>query len=287
MNNDKLQRMGYFMKAGEDYAAARGVIYGMPMDFTTSFRPGTRFGPTRIREASYGLEEYSFKVHEALSSKSYTDVGDVFCPFGNVETSLANIEEVVDQIVHDGKVPLGLGGEHLCTLPALRAVHRRYPKLVVIHLDAHADTADKLFGERISHGTFLRRACEEFLDPKSLFQFGIRSGSEDEWVFGREYSHLYDHEVLPDLPQVLEELKGRPIYFTLDIDVCDPAVAPGTGTPEPGGIDAKEVLQSIWSLRNSQVVGFDLMEVLPALDESDRTSVLAAKIMREAILTIL
>lgn len=287
MISDKLRRLGDFHKAGEDYQAARGVIFGMPMDFTTSFRPGTRFGPARIREASYGLEEYSFKLHKALSDKAYFDAGDVFCPFGNVEQSLANIEEVADQVVRDGKIPLALGGEHLCTLPVLRAVHRRYPNMAVIHLDAHADTADTLFGERFSHGTFLRRAAEEFLGARNLYQFGIRSGTEDEWVFGREYAHLYDHDIFPHLPQVLEQLKGRPLYVTLDIDVCDPAVAPGTGTPEPGGASAKEILEAIWALEGSNVVAFDLVEVLPALDESDRTSVLAAKLLREAILTIL
>lgn len=287
MTNDKLQRLGRFHKAADDYDKAKGVIFGMPMDFTTSFRPGTRFGPARIREASFGLEEYSFRLHKALSDKAFYDAGDVFCPFGNVEASLANIEEVADQAVRDGKIPLALGGEHLCTLPVLRAVHRRHPDLAVVHFDAHADTADTLFGERFSHGTFLRRAAEEFLGAKNLFQFGIRSGTEDEWIFGREYAHLYDHEIFPHLPRVLEQLKGRPLYVTLDIDVCDPAVAPGTGTPEPGGVSAKEILEAVWALEGSQVVAFDLVEVLPALDESDRTSVLAAKLMREAILTIL
>lgn len=278
------ERLDRFIAAGDDYAAARAVIYGIPMDFTTSFRPGTRFGPNRIREASYGIEEFSYHQLESLADRRFYDLGDVSAIFGDPAGTLDRALATARRLVADGKFPIMVGGEHLCTLPAFQAVAERYGQdLTLIQFDAHADLREDYLGNPLSHACVMRR-CVELVSPKNLYQFGIRSGTRDEYEFGRTRCHLYPTEVLGPLRQVLPELQGRPVYVTIDIDVVDPAFAPGTGTPEPGGISSAELLAALRALRGLQVVGFDVVEVAPTLDPSDRTAVLGALLIREAIL---
>lgn len=275
-----------FIGSHPNYDEAQAVIYGMPMDFTVSFRPGSRFGPSRIREVSIGLEEYSPYLDRELTSIKYFDAGDIPLPFGNPGRSLELIGEYVGQLLEAGKFPLGLGGEHLCSWPIIRAMAKRYPELAILHFDAHTDLRENYEGEVLSHATPIRRAVE-LLGGPNVFSFGIRSGMKEEFQFAKETGmFLAKFDVLEPLKEVLPRLKGRPVYVTIDIDVLDPAYAPGTGTAEAGGISSKEMLASLMAIASSevQVVGADLVEVAPIYDPTEQTQILAAKLVREMLL---
>lgn len=272
-----------FMGAGASYDSARLVIFGAPMDLTVSFRPGTRLGPQRIREVSRGLEEYSPHLERELGEVPFFDAGDLLLAFGNVAACLAAIRRAATMITGDGKVPLLLGGEHLVSLPAVEAVKAKHPDLAVLHFDAHADLRDDYAGEKHSHATVMRRIAE-VVGPANVYQFGIRSGSREELAWARRNTNTALFSVLEPLAAILPSLAARPLYVSLDIDVVDPAFAPGTGTPEPGGCTSGELLAAVHLLRGHKIAGFDLVEVAPVYDQSERTSLLAAKILREIIL---
>ncbi|AEE91494.1 agmatinase [Tepidanaerobacter acetatoxydans Re1] len=280
---DYVRYQDRFLEAKDDYNNAKIIIIGAPMDFTVSFRPGTRFGPKKIREVSYGLESYSVYTDDSLEDKKFFDAGDADIPFGNVEKSLDILENITEKILEDEKIPLYLGGEHLISYPIIKKVTEKYPDLVVLHFDAHADLRDTYFGEKLSHATVLRRISEHIKD-KHIFHFGIRSGVREEFLYAQQHTHMHPIEVKTPFLNVLQDLKNRPIYITLDIDVVDPAFAPGTGTPEPGGCNSQEILEVVSHFKSLNVVGFDLVEVSPANDLSDRTSLLAAKILRELLI---
>jgi agmatinase len=274
-----------FIASGSDYKAARAVIYGMPMDYTVSFRPGSRFGPARIREVSIGLEEYSPYLDKSLEDITYFDAGDLPLPFGNPARSLDIIGEYVRGLLLDGKFPLGLGGEHLVSWPVIREVYAQYPDLALIHIDAHADLREQYEGEALSHSTPIRKAAG-LIGGKNVYQFGIRSGTRAEFTYARENLNFYPVEVLEPLKKVLPSLAGRPVYLTIDIDVLDPSAAPGTGTAEAGGITSKELLAAIHAIAGSalNIVGADIVEVAPVYDASEQTQIVAAKLVREILL---
>ncbi len=276
---------GCFIGSTEKYNQAGIVIIGAPMDFTVSFRPGTRQGPQRIRQVSHGLEEYSVDLDLDLADRSYYDAGDVILPFGAVQESLRRIGLVTAEILAGGKFPLVLGGEHLISYASIKEVAGAHPGLVVLHFDAHTDLRDEYFGERLSHATVMRRV-EEMIGGKNLYQFGIRSGTREEFDFARENCNIFVDKVVEPLIEILPQIKGRPVYVSLDIDVVDPAYAPGTGTPEPGGCTVKEIMRAVHLLAELDLVGFDLVEVSPLYDPSERTALLAAKIVRETILAL-
>lgn len=286
MRFDEAYSGNVFIGAHPDLESSQIVIYGMPMDWTASFRPGSRFGPKRIREASLVLEEYSPYLRRELSEVNYYDAGDIPLPFGNPEKSTAAIGEFVDRIMQRKKMPLGIGGEHLVTWPVVRTIYKYHRELAVIHLDAHADLRTDYEGEKLSHATPLRKIAE-LLGPENVYQFGIRSGTREEFAYAeREKIHFHPFEVLSPLKEELSGLRGRPVYITVDIDVLDPAFAPGTGTPEPGGITSGELLEAIHTIARSgvEVVGADLVEVAPVYDPTEQTPVTAAKVIREMLL---
>ncbi|MFD2117525.1 agmatinase [Paenibacillus yanchengensis] len=276
-----------FILSSENYEQAKAVIYGMPMDYTVSFRPGSRFGPPRIREVSIGLEEYSPYLDRSLEDEDvcYFDAGDLLLPFGNAARSLEIIGEYVKGLLEDDKMPVGLGGEHLVSWPVISEVYKKYPDLAIIHFDAHADLRDSYEGEPLSHSTPLKKAAQ-LLGGNNIYQFGIRSGSREEWQYARENINFFPFEVLEPLKQVLPSLAGRPVYLTIDIDVLDPSAAPGTGTAEAGGITSKELLGAIHAIARSEVniVGCDVVEVAPAYDPTEQTQIVAAKLIREMLL---
>jgi agmatinase len=274
-----------FIASSSDYETAQAVIYGMPMDYTVSFRPGARFGPPRIREVSLGLEEYSPYLDRALDELQYYDAGDIPLPFGNAARSLEIIGEYVRGLLADKKFPLGLGGEHLVSWPVIREMASKYPDLALIHIDAHADLREQYEGEPLSHSTPIRKAAE-LIGGVNVYQFGIRSGTKEEFRYARENINLYPFEVLEPLQKVLPTLGNRPVYVTVDIDVLDPSAAPGTGTAEAGGITSKELLAAIHAIARSavQVVGADIVEVAPIYDPSEQTPIVAAKLVREMLL---
>ncbi|MFB6365626.1 agmatinase [Paenibacillus elgii] len=285
MKLDQKYSGNVFILSSDDYAASRAVIYGMPMDYTVSFRPGSRFGPSRIREVSIGLEEYSPYLDKSLEDITYFDAGDLLLPFGNPGRSLDIIGEYVRGLLAEGKFPLGLGGEHLVSWPVIQEVYAKYPDLALIHIDAHADLREQYEGEPLSHSTPVRKAAL-LMGGKNVYQFGIRSGSREEFQFGRENINFYPFEVLEPLKKVLPELAGRPVYLTIDIDVLDPMCAPGTGTAEAGGITSKELLGAIHAMAASDLnfVGADLVEVAPAYDPTEQTQIVASKLIREMLL---
>jgi agmatinase len=272
-----------FIGATTDYASAQAVIYGMPMDWTVSFRSGSRLGPARIREVSLGLEEYSPYLDRELTEIRYFDAGDIPLPFGNPEQSVHEIYTYVKGLYADGKFPLGLGGEHLASWGPLKAAWEKYPDLCIIHIDAHTDLRDHYEGQGYSHATVIKKACDA-IGPERVYQFGIRSGTREEFEWARKNTKFYPFDLLEPLKRVVPELGNRPVYVTWDIDVFDPAHAPGTGTAEHGGITPREAFAAIQEMQKLNVVGFDLVEVAPHIDPSEQTQILAAKIVRECLL---
>ncbi|MEH7415925.1 agmatinase [Neobacillus drentensis] len=286
MRFDEAYSGNVFIKSHPNYEESQVVLYGMPMDWTVSYRPGSRFGPARIREVSIGLEEYSFYLDRELEEVKYFDAGDIPLPFGNAQRSLDMIEEFVDRILEAGKFPLGMGGEHLVSWPVMKAMYKKYPDLAIIHFDAHTDLREEYEGEPLSHSTPIRKIAEH-IGPKNVYSFGIRSGMKEELQWAKENGmHISKFEVLEPLKEILPTLAGRPVYVTIDIDVLDPAHAPGTGTVDAGGITSKELLASIHAIARSEVnvVGGDLVEVAPIYDPSEQTANTASKLIREMIL---
>jgi len=258
-------------------------MIGAPFDGTVSFRPGARFGPAAIREASDGIETYSPVLDRDLESVSYADAGDLELPAGNSEAALSIIREAVADALNDGAVPFLLGGEHLVSLAAIEAVYEKYPDLVVVQLDAHADQREDYLGVKLSHACVMRRVCE-FLGEERIRQIGVRSGTRDEYSLMRDYSTLTTFRE-DDLAGLRSWIGDRPLYLTLDLDVFDPAAFPGTGTPEPGGIDWWIFQRFIRAIAGCDVVGMDVVELAPQLDPSGCSSVLAAKCVREMLLS--
>ncbi|MES9682231.1 agmatinase [Bacillus sp. AFS001701] len=286
MRFDEAYSGNVFIKSHPSFEESKAVIYGMPMDWTVSFRPGSRFGPARIREVSVGLEEYSPYQDKELEEVKYFDAGDIPLPFGNAQRSLDMIEDYIDGLLAEGKFPLGMGGEHLVSWPVMKAMYKKYPDLAIIHFDAHTDLRDSYEGEPLSHSTPIKKVCD-LIGPKNVYSFGIRSGMKEEFEWAKEVGmNLFKFEVLEPLKKVLPTLAGRPVYVTIDIDVLDPAHAPGTGTLEAGGITSKEMLDSILAIANSDinVVGADLVEVAPVYDHAEQTQVAASKFIREILL---
>lgn len=279
-----LDKFTGFMGSSDDYEGAAFVLFGIPMDFTVSFRPGSRMAPQHIRQVSFGLEEYDWDLEKSLDEVKFYDLGDVALTFGRIEESFANIRQVTKKVLNDGKIPLIIGGEHLVTYPIILEFAEKYSDLTVIHFDAHADLRDGYLGEKLSHATVMRRVSE-IIGPQNLYHIGIRSGTHEEKEFITTKSNYLGQNVLKGVEKALEKIGQRPVFISLDIDVVDPAFAPGTGTPEPGGATSSEIMEAIVKLSSLNIVGMDLVEVLPVYDQSERTSLLAAKILRKALLS--
>lgn len=268
-----------FLGCDNEYEDSKIVIFGAPFDSTTSYRPGTRFASRTMRAESYGLETYSPYQDLDLEDYAVFDAGDLELCFGDSSLALDDITEITRTILNDGKLPMMIGGEHLVTLGAVRAVAEKYPDLHIIHFDAHADLRDDYLGAKLSHASVLRR-CHDIVGDGRIFQFGIRSGDRAEFLWGKDRvtTHLFDFETLDD---VLENLMGKPVYFTLDLDVLDPSVFPGTGTPEAGGVSFNELLTAVLKLGKLNIVGTDINELSPPLDTSGASTAVALKIWRE------
>jgi len=276
-----------FMGSKSYYADASVIMVGAPMDFTTSYRPGARFGPQKIRETSYALEEYSPYLDRDLSEASFYDAGDLELVFGDVQKSIEIIEEAAAEILSDNKKPLFLGGEHTISFPVIKQAYNKFgDDLALLHFDAHADLRSDYLGQINSHASVIRR-CGEILGWSNIYQFGIRSGTKYEFEWGKANTNFYPFEITSALSQVLPKIGKRPLYITIDIDVLDPSYACGTGTPEPGGCSPADMFTALHILKNLNVIGMDVVEVSPIYDMSDRTPILAAKIVREGILAFL
>lgn len=275
-----------FIGCDSDYASARIVLYGAPFDSTTSFRPGARFGPSAMRHESFGLETYSPYQDADLTDCAVCDSGDMELSFGSAQAALHDIEARAAKILADGKLPLLLGGEHLVTLGAVRAVAKKYPDLQIIHFDAHADLRDHYLGCELSHACVLRR-CHDLLGDGRIHQFCIRSGEREEFTFAKKHTNMHPFS-FDGLEQTVAALKEQvvPVYFTIDLDCLDPAVFPGTGTPEAGGVSFVRLLDAIRTVCTANVVGADVNELAPALDASGVSTATACKALRELILAL-
>ena len=274
-----------FMACDTNYKNADIVMFSAPFDGTTSFRPGTRFAGGAIRRDSYGLETFSPYQDADLLDCRVLDSGELDLPIGDPLAALKVIKKRTAAILKDGKTPFMIGGEHLVTLGAFGAVAEKYPDVHIIHFDAHADLRNDYLGVKLSHACVIRR-CYDIVGDGRIFQFGIRSGdkSEFEWKEGKVTTRLFDFE---GLYGVLEELKGKPVYFTLDLDVLDPSVFPGTGTPEPGGVTFDALRKAATAVcRRANIVGCDVNELSPPYDQSGISTAAACKIIREMLIAL-
>ena len=272
-----------FIACESNFEDARAVIFGAPFDGTTSFRPGTRFGPSAIRGESDGIETYSPYQNRDLEDISVFDSGDLYLPFGNPKAVLDMIEARTQEILVADKMPVMLGGEHLVTLGAVRAMVKKYPNLHIIHFDAHADLREAYLGEQLSHASVLRR-CWELVGDGHIHQFGIRSGERAEFDFAFAHTDFHPFNVKDVLDVVLGLGSEVPVYVTVDLDVLDPSLFSGTGTPEAGGIFFPDLEEALLALEALNVVGFDINELSPPYDTSGVSTAVACKVLREMLL---
>lgn len=275
-----------FIGCDSGYEESKIVLWGAPFDSTTSFRPGARFGSAAIRHESFGIETYSPYQDKDLTDIKVFDCGDLELCFGSSESALNDIEEQTEKILNDGKLPIMIGGEHLVTYGAVKAVFKKYPELRIIHFDAHADLRDDYLGVKLSHACVLRR-CHGLVGDGKIHQFCIRSGERDEFKFAASHTDMHKFN-FDGLKEVCEELSknNTPVYFTIDLDCLDPSVFCGTGTPEAGGVNFAQLLDAILTVSKTNIVGADVNELAPMLDASGASTAVACKVLRELILSI-
>lgn len=273
-----------FLGCDAEYAQATVALCGVPFDGTTSFRPGARFGPSAMRAESFGIETYSPYVDRDLTDIAVFDAGDLELPFGDTPKVLQLTQQRVAAFLADGKIPFLLGGEHLITLGAVRAVARRYPTLHILHLDAHTDLRDAYLGEPLSHACVLRRIWELVGDGR-IHQFGIRSGEREEFAFAAQHTQMRRFD-LGGFAETVAQLQNEPVYLTVDLDVLDPSAFCGTGTPEAGGVPFTELLAAVHGLGGCNLVGCDVVELSPHYDQSGASTAAACKLTREILLQI-
>ncbi len=280
MENEK----NVFIGCTADYESSRTVIFGAPFDSTTSYRPGTRFGSSAIRRESFGIETYSPLQDKDITDYNIFDCGDIELPFGSPEAALSDIENLSASLLDDGKLPVMLGGEHLVTLGAVKAAVKKFDGLCIIQFDAHADLRNDYLGQKLSHACVIRR-CHELLGDGHIFQFGIRSGDREEFLFAKSHTDMTKF-TLDNIEKAAEKIGDRPVYLTVDMDVLDPSEFPGTGTPEAGGVSYNALLNALLKLKNLNIIGADLNELSPHYDPSGRSTALACKLLRELMLIL-
>lgn len=273
-----------FLGCDASFDEARIVLYGAPFDSTTSFRPGTRFASHIMRGESYGLETYSPYQDLDMEDTRIFDSGDLELCFGDAEQALRDIELRAREILAANKLPFMIGGEHLVSLGAIRAAADKYPDLHILHFDAHTDLRDEYLGTKLTHAGVMRRAWD-LVGDEHIWQLGIRSGLREEFQWAGEHTRLHKFD-LKAMPDAMAALKGKPVYFTIDLDVMDPSVFPGTGTPEYGGVSFKELMEAAILGCSLNIVGCDVVELAPGLDQSGASTAAALKILREMLLKL-
>lgn len=268
-----------WMGQNEDYKTSNIVMLGMPFDGTVSYRPGSRFAPEQIRLASWGLEEYSPYFDKHLEDCNFHDAGDLEFPLGNTEKSLEVIKNNVEEIYRDGKRVFGIGGEHLVTLPEIQAVSKYVDNLAIVHFDAHTDLREEYLGEPLSHSAVIRHSAE-IVGLENLKQIGIRSGMKEEFELMKKYGTLiHEHSEL-------DCFKNKNIFVTVDLDVLDTSIMPGTGTPEVGGLNFNQLVDWFKYLSNFNIIGADVVELAPDYDASGASTAVATKVIRELLMAM-
>lgn len=259
------------------------VVFGAGFDGTVTYRPGSRFAPQAMRSEFYGLEMYSPVLERDLSEISICDGGDLELPFGNTNAALDMINKTVMEISERSAKPFMIGGEHLVTLPAFKAMLQKYPDICLVQLDAHTDLRDEYLGEQLSHSSVVRRIWD-IIGNGRIWQLGIRSGLKEEFEWAREGHTCLRPFDLSAAQEAAETLAGKPVYLTIDLDVLDPSAMPGTGTPEPGGVTFRELQTALNHFRGMNIVAADVVELAPRLDSSGVSTAAACKTMREVLL---
>lgn len=265
-----------------DYDNSDIIIWGIPFDGTCSNRPGTRFGPQAIRSELDGLETYSPYIDDSLETYKFCDIGDIELPFGNTDLTIKKIFNSTVDLLEDNKKLITIGGEHLISYPIIKAYLEKYKDLNIIHLDAHADLRSSYLGEKFSHATVMK-LIYDMLHKGNLYQFGIRSGTKEEFEFGRNHTNLV-FNAIDGIEKLVEKLGNKPVYLSIDLDVLDPSIFPGTGTPEPGGISFNELIEGIVGTLGLNIVGADIVELSPQYDNSGVSNIVGAKVLREVAL---
>lgn len=277
-----------FMSMEDDYNESKLIVFGAGFDGTTSNRPGTRFASSSMRPEFYGLETYSPLLDLDMDDYKICDIGDLELSIGNTDKVLDEIYKGTKAIVDDSKVPFMIGGEHLVTLPSFKAVYEKYNDIYVLHFDAHTDLRDEYNNNKNSHATVIKRIWDIVGDGK-IFQFGIRSGTKEEFDFALKEKHTYmETHTINTFLDIVKSLEDKNVYLTIDLDVLDPSIFPGTGTPEPGGISYREFEEVFKVLKNSNInlVGLDIVELSPDYDNTNVSTVVACKILRELTLIV-
>jgi len=271
-----------YISASASFDKSKGVILGCPYDGSASFRPGARFGPSAIRRASWGIETFSPYFQRDLSQCSIHDMGDLELPLGEKKISLDLIRMALRKILSEKKFPILLGGDHLITLPIIEEIFTIYPRLHLLQIDAHTDLREDYLGEPLSHSTVMRKVVDH-LGEGRLFQIGVRSGTEEEFQLAKKMKSIISLDP-GSLSSMIKRLRSQPVYITLDLDVIDPSLLPGVGTPEPGGLSFQEFIFLLKKLRGLHVIGFDIVELTPDYDLTQVSSITASVILREMIL---
>ena len=283
-----LNNSAHFLAMDAEYENADVVVFGAPFDGTTSYRPGTRFAASQMRSESDGIETYSPLLQLDLEDSNIRDAGDIELSNGNTTKILSQIKDVATTILADNKKPFMIGGEHLVTLPVVEALIEKHPDVYILHFDAHTDLRETFNDEALSHATVIRR-CWDLLGDGRIFQFGIRSGMKTEFDFALVDKHTTMEPFrVSTVSDVLKQLEGKKVYVTIDLDVLDPSIFPGTGTPEPGGITYRELETVFLALKaaNVTLVGADMVELSPHYDHSSVSTIVACKVLRELALLV-
>ena len=263
-------------------------IFGVDYDGTSSFKPGSRFGPNAIRQVSACLETYCPKIDKDLEDINYVDFGSLNIQNYDSKSVIASVKSATNYLISQGLSPIMLGGEHSITRGAIEAVVNKYPDLILVQLDAHADLRESYMGNKHSHACAMKR-CLEVLPKKKILQVGIRSGTKEEFEIMHNNNQLVNfcpggnaHE----LKQALLPYTKSPIYLTIDLDWFDPSLLAGTGTPEPGGFFWNDFEEILKTLKDFRIVASDIVELSPDIDKSGVSSIVAAKVLRSLILSL-
>ena len=267
------------------YDNANIVVFGVPYDATVTFKSGAVDGPIAIRQCFYGIESFSPYQNYDLNDVRLYDAGNLDIQSASPEYMVDAVEDAVDDIMNDGKIPFMLGGEHLITLGAVKSAFKKYKNLNIIHFDAHADLCDRYEGQMYSHACVLKR-CYDILGDKKIWQFGIRSMSKDEFAFIKDrhvITEMFDVKTISKIPLT----KKTPVYLTVDLDILDPAEFPGTGTQEAGGISFNQLLKSLkYVFEHFNIVAVDNVELAPDIDPTGKSTMLACKLLREELIAL-
>ena len=277
-----------FMGSQRSIDQCKVSLIGVPYDGTSCFRPGSRFGPTAVREDSYGIETYCPQLNLDLEDMNFADLGSLDVPFGDAKLIIKYVANATNVLLESNLKPLIIGGEHSITSGVIKSLIRKYPDLIMIQLDAHADLRDQWLGNKYSHACTMKR-CLEILPSKKIFQIGIRSGTKLEFCEMKDSKSLIQHtsgDKAKNLEKALKDLNGKPIYLTFDLDWFDPSIMPGTGTPEPGGYLWKDFAEIVEVIKSHNLIGADVVELAPKLDHSGISSILAAKVTRSLIMLL-